>query len=157
MRPRPIVIIDTSVFIQDALSPTRKGAASQVLVNLPALATIVLCDEIRDELVEKLVERFHWTEEQVLDTYGPVLNAAAWVVPVEEQPWHRKVVNDDPDDTMLPRTAEAVYVELASLIAEGQERFIVSENTKHLIPGAAYSGFLFTNAHGLLLRMPNWP
>jgi len=150
------VIIDTSVFIQDALSRTRKGAASQVLIALPTLATIVLCKDIRDELVEKLVAKFHWTERNVVDTYGPVLDAAVWVTPVEEQPWHRKVVKDDPDDTMLPRTAEAVFVEKMSLISPDQDRYIVSENSKHLVPGAAYSGFLFVTAHDLLLRMPNW-
>jgi hypothetical protein len=150
------VIIDTSIFISDALSPGRTGAASQVLVALPTLATIVLCEDIRDELMEKLVEKFHWTERRVLESYGPVIDAAVWVTPVEEQPWHRKVVKGDPDDTMLPRTAEAVYVQKISLIDAGQDRFIVSANPKHLVPGAAYSGFLFVTAHDLLLRMPDW-
>ena len=65
MRSRPIVIIDTSVFITDALSPRRAGSASQILAILPTLATIVLCAEIRDELVEKLVVKFGWTAEAI--------------------------------------------------------------------------------------------
>lgn len=150
------MIIDTSIFISDALSPERRGSASQVLVALPTLATIVLCDDIRDELVEKLVEKFHWTERTVLETFGPILDAAVWVTPVVEQAWHRTVVNDDPDDTVLPRTAEAVYLDKMSLIDADQDRFIVSANRKHLVPGAAYSGFLFVSAHDLLLRMSNW-
>lgn len=37
---RPIVIIDTSVFLADAASPRRPGAATQVLRILPAAAKI---------------------------------------------------------------------------------------------------------------------
>ena len=72
-RPRPIVVIDTSVFLKDAMSPTHTGAASQILAILPAIATIVMCDEIRQEILEKFSEILGWTEKQVLTTYGPVL------------------------------------------------------------------------------------
>lgn len=48
-KPRPIVVIDTSVFISDALSRTQAGAASQVLAILPAVATIIMCEAIREE------------------------------------------------------------------------------------------------------------
>lgn len=70
---RPIIVIDTSVFLKDALSPTRKGAASQILAVLPAIATVVMCDEIRREIFEKLSELLDWTDEQALAIYGPVL------------------------------------------------------------------------------------
>jgi predicted nucleic acid-binding protein len=148
-KPRPIVVIDTSVFLKDALSPTHRGAASQILAILPAIATIVMCDEIRQEILEKFSEILGWTEKQVLTTYGPVLEAAIWVLPVPEQPWHRKVVHDD-DDTMLVRTAEAVFTEAPDRIEAAQLRFVVSENKKHLKPGTSYASFLCVTSHGLL-------
>jgi len=84
-KPRPIVVLDTSVFLKDAMSPTHKGAASQILAILPAIATIVLCDEIRQEILEKFSEILGWTEKQVMATYSPVFEAAIWVTPVPEQ------------------------------------------------------------------------
>ncbi|MDP2350932.1 MAG: hypothetical protein Q8M74_07225, partial [Chloroflexota bacterium] len=54
MIARPIVVIDTSVFLQDAFSKTRKGAASQLLTIVPVVAHVVMCDGIRDEIIEKL-------------------------------------------------------------------------------------------------------
>ena len=149
-KPRPLVVIDTSVFLKDAMSPKHKGAASQVLAILPAIATIVMCDEIRQEILEKFSEILGWTEKQVLTTYGPILEAAIWVIPVPEQPWHRKVVHDDEDDTMLVRTAEAVFTEAADRIEAAQLRFVVSENKRHLKPGTSYASFLCVTSHGLL-------
>lgn len=149
-RPRPIVVIDTSVFLKDAMSPTRKGAASQILAVLPAISTIVLCEEIRQEILQKLSELLGWTEDQVMTTYGPVFDAAIWVTPVAEEPQHLKVVGDDPDDTMLVRAAEAVFIEAADRLDVDQSRFVVSENRKHLKPGTNYATFLCVTSHGLL-------
>lgn len=152
-RPRPIVVIDTSVFMKDAMSKTGTAAASQVLAILPAIAHVVLCDEIRQEVIEKLTEYLGWTEKQVLARYGPVFDVAVWVTPVEEQAWHLKVVQEDPDDTMLPRAAEAVFTERPDLIDANQGRYVVSENTSDLVPGSNYASFLFVTAHGLLERI----
>jgi hypothetical protein len=149
-KPRPIVVIDTSVFLKDAMSPTRSGAASQILAILPAIATIVMCDEIRQEILEKSFELLGWTEKQVATTYGPVLEAAIWVTPVPEQSWHLEVVHHDPDDTMLMRTAEAVFTEASDRIEADQLRFVVSENRRHLKPGTSYASFRCVTSHGLL-------
>lgn len=61
---RPIVIIDTSVFLADAVSPGRAGAATQILRVLPAVAHIALCDDIRRELFEKLTGDLGWTNAE---------------------------------------------------------------------------------------------
>lgn len=45
-RPRPIVFVDTGVFLADAMSTTGAAVASQALAILPAVAHVVLCDEI---------------------------------------------------------------------------------------------------------------
>ena len=76
MASRPILVLDTSIFLQDAFSKKRKGAASQLLALAPAVAHIVMCDEIRDEILEKFDEYLGWSKAQVLARYGPVLDAA---------------------------------------------------------------------------------
>ncbi len=135
------------------MSKSRRGAASQVLAILPVIAHIVLCEDIRAELVEKAVELLGWTEQQVLARYGPVLDAAVWITPAPEQSWHSAIVSGDPDDTMLPRVAEAVFTECAHLTETDQHRYIVSENTRDLRPGSSAASFLFVTAHDLLRRL----
>ncbi len=152
-RPRPIVIVDTSVFLADAMSTTGAAAASQALAILPAVAHVVLCDEIRQEPDEKLTGRLGWTGAQILARYGPVFDAAVWVTPVAEESWHLGVVQGDPGDTMLPRAAEAVFTERPDLIDADQGRFVVSQNTRDLVPGSSYASFLFVTARELLDRL----
>lgn len=153
MAARPIVIVDTSIFIADALSPTRRGAASQVLAVLPAVAHVVLCHEIVDELGAKLDEHLGWSAADMWTIYGPVLEAALWVAPVPERADHRRAVNDDAGDTMLVRAAEAVYADLPDIVEADQLRFIASANTTDLRPGADYAGFRFGTAHDVLLAL----
>ena len=52
--PRPILIIDTSVFVKYALSRKRSGSATQLLAIAPAITQIVMCDELREEVLELL-------------------------------------------------------------------------------------------------------
>ena len=94
MAGRPIVILDTSVFIQDALSPEQNGAASQLLAIAPTVAHVVMCMEARTELFEKLSD-FGWSVEDVEARYGPLFDVAIWVEPVEEGPHHLKAVGND--------------------------------------------------------------
>jgi hypothetical protein len=149
-RPRPIAVIDTSVFLRDALSSTRRGAASRVLAILPVVAHVVLCEDIRMELVEKVKVYLGWTDADVRAAYGPVFRAARWLLPVPEGPHHLRIVHHDAADTMLVRVAEAVYSDAVDLLAPDQGRFIVTENTRHLPAGTAYAGFLAVTGHGML-------
>lgn len=144
--PRPILIIDTSVFVKDALSKNRTGAASQILALAPAIAYVVTCDDIVEEMVEKIVQHAGWTRAQVLEVYGAILAAAVVVTPVPEREDHRRFVNDDANDTMFVRVAEAIYEEAEGLIAADQVRIIVSENTHHLRSRSGYAGFLCRTA-----------
>ncbi len=153
MTARPIVVIDTSVFLQDAFSKTRRGAASQLLAIVPVVAHVVMCDDIRDEIFEKLEVHLGWSRAQVLSAYGPVLRAALWAEPVEEREDHRRIVNNDSDDTMFVRVAEAIYTDLPTIIEADQIRFIASENTNDFRPGSAYAGFIFGTAHDALVAL----
>jgi hypothetical protein len=109
-----------------------------------------MCEEIRDEIFEKVDEYLHWSRVQILARYAPVLDAALWITPVAEGPHHLKVVQNDPGDTVLVRVAEAVYAEAISIVGADQVRYIASENTGDFPPGAAYAGFLFGTAHTVL-------
>ena len=109
--PRPIVVIDTSVFLRDALSTSRAGAATQLLAILPAIAHVVMCNEIRDEVLTKAEEILGWPRRLTLERYGPLLSTAVFVTPVAEREDHRRVVHGDLDDTMFVRVAEAIYLE----------------------------------------------
>lgn len=151
--PRPILIIDTSVFVQDAMSKTRTGAATQILAIAPAIAHVVICNEMVDEVIAKIVQRAGWTSAQVLEVYGGVIAPAVVVTPVPETKVHRRFVKDDKDDTMFIRVAEAIYVEAPDLIEADQTRIIVSENTTHLRSGSAYAGFLCRTAADALRHL----
>ena len=95
------------------------------------------------------VQQLAIVDEDVLDRCGPIFDAALWVKPVDERPDHLKAVGMDPDDTMLVRVAEAVYV-VAPDIAVAPHKYIVSANTKHFPPGADYAGYRFETPDGLL-------
>ena len=153
MASRPILVLDTSIFLQDAFSKKRKGAASQLLALAPAVAHIVMCDEIRNEILEKFDEYLAWSKALVLARYGPVLDAAHWIRPVAEAPHHLKMVSGDADDTVFVRVAEAIYSEIPEIIGPDQIRYIVTENTSDFAPGAAYAGFLFGTAHTALMAL----
>lgn len=153
MASRPIMVLDTSIFLQDGFSRTLRGAASQLLAIAPAVAHIVMCEEIRDEILEKFAEHLAWSRAQVLARYGPVLDAAHWIRPVAEAPHHLKMVSGDADDTVFVRVAEAIYSEISEIIGPDQIRYIVTANTSDFPPGAAYAGFLFGTAHTALLAL----
>lgn len=141
--PRPIVIVDTSVLIADGLSRTRGGAASKVVAIVPAVVHLVLCMQIREELVRKLVGRAGWPEAAIDERYGPLFEAALWVEPVQETEQHRRFVNGDENDTMIPRTAEAIYLDprTSGLVTADQLRAIVAFDRRHLRPGSDWAGF----------------
>ena len=154
--PRPILIIDTSVFVKDALSRTRSGSATQLLAIAPAITQIVMCDELRKEVLELLERHLGWSTETARDTYGPIFDAARWVTPVPERDDHR-LMEHDIDDIILVRVAEAVFVDAIDITDADQVRYIVSENIRHLRPGSAYAGFLFGTAHRVFEALRNAP
>lgn len=54
---RPLVVLDTSIFVADAYSRTQRGGASTVLaLGSAGVIDIVLCEEIRAELREVFEE-----------------------------------------------------------------------------------------------------
>lgn len=145
-------MIDTSVFIADALGRER-GASSQVLAITAAGTCIpILSDELWDEVAAKLQDPGGMTLAAIEDRYAEITESAIWVEPVAETSAHRSFVADDPDDTVLPRMAEALY-DQAPEAAVVEEKFIVSLNRRHLRPGSNWAGFLCVTPHDLMARL----
>ncbi|MHB8400202.1 MAG: PIN domain-containing protein [Candidatus Limnocylindrales bacterium] len=152
---RALVVLDTSVFVADAYSMIRRGAASTVLALAAAgVIDVVLCEEIRAELREVF-------EEDQLDMrsidlifgrYAELFSRARWLTPVPQEPHHLKVVANDEEDTMVVRVAEAIFTQATDLVA-APDKFIVSANTKHFRPGTNYAGFQFVTARELVEKL----
>lgn len=112
-----------------------------------------LCDEIVDELVETIMAHARWTKAQILETYGPVLRSAVVVTPVDETETHRRFVDNDLDDTLFIRVAEAIVTQAPHILEADGLRLIVSENTNQFRPGPNYASFRRGTAHDALLRL----
>jgi predicted nucleic acid-binding protein len=121
---RPLVVLDTSVFVADAYSKTRQGGASTVLALAAAgVIDVVLCEEIRAELREVFEEDGldPRSIDLVFGRYADLFARARWLTPVPQGPHHLKVV--------------------------------ASANTKHFRPGTNYAGFQFVTARELVEKL----
>lgn len=147
------MVVDTSVFIADALSRTRSNAASQLLeIASAGLFELIMCGEIRLEVNEVLSRVGDMSPVDITARYDELWSAAHWVTPVEEQAHHLAVVNRDAGDTMVVRAAEAIYQQLPEL-ARAEDKFVVSYNRRHFRPGTSYAGFLFVTPRDLWRRI----
>jgi predicted nucleic acid-binding protein len=148
-----VTVFDTSVFVAEALSDDHAGSSTRVL-RLAAVGglQVVLSEDIRSELAGVLARRIGWTESDVRAYFGPVFDRASWLTPVPEEPHHLAAVQGHSADTIVVRTAEAIYVSNRPDLVAIPAKFVVSMNTKHFPPGATYAGFTFTTPHDLLAR-----
>ena len=147
----PVIVIDTSVFVADALSARRSNAPTRLLM-LAATGhfNLVLCEEIRTELRAVLSRKAGWTDLDVQQRFEPVFDRASWLTPVPEEPHHRAAVQGDSADAVIVRVAEAIYVSNRPDLVALPAKFVVSMNTRHFPPGATYAGFIFVTPHDLL-------
>lgn len=147
----PVIVIDTSVFVADGLSARRSNAPTRLLaLSAAGHFRVVLCEEIRTELAAVLSRKAGWTELDVQARFGPVFDRASWLTPVPEEAHHRAAVQGDSTDTVIVRVAEAIYVSNRPDLVALPAKFVVSMNTRHFPPGAAYAGFVFVTPHDLL-------
>lgn len=141
MAPAAVCIIDTSVFVADALAVVDREPASVLALIVTDVLLSVSCDELRLETLEKLEEVAGLASDVIDARYGPVWTRTLFVPPVVETDQHRQFVAGDADDTVLPRTAEAIYEHAPDAVVVAR-KYIVSRNTKHLRPGSSWGGFL---------------
>ena len=147
-----VAVIDTSVYVADALSRRQTGSPSRVLdLALNDDFHLVLSTEILAELIGAR-GRHTWSEARVMEYFGPVFDSAIWLKPVPHEPHHLSAVQGHSPDTIVVRTAEAIYVSNRPDLVAIPAKYVVSMNTKHFPPGAAYAGFMFVTPHQLLER-----
>lgn len=150
---RAVAVIDTSVFVADALSRRQMGAPSGVLeLALDDEFQVVLCEQIREELVRVLASRGGWTKSDIQSHFNHVFGRASWLTPVPEEPHHLAAVQGHSADTVVVRTAEAIYASNRPDLVAIPAKYVVSMNTKHFPPGATHAGFIFATPHDLLAR-----
>jgi predicted nucleic acid-binding protein len=146
-----VVVIDTSVFVADGLSERRIGSSTGVLRHATSSdLRVVLCPEIKTEIVRVLTRRAGWTPADVHARFQDVFDRAIWLKPVPEEPHHLAAVQGHSADTIVVRTAEAIYVSNRPDLVAIPAKYVVSMNTKHFPPGATYAGFMFVTPHDLL-------
>ena len=147
---RAVAVIDTSVYVADALSRHQTGSPSRVVdLALNDEFHLVLSNEILAELMGAL-RRHTWPEARVMDYFGPAFERAIWLTSVPEERHHLAAVQGHSADTIVVRTAEAIYVSNRPDLVAIPTKYVVSMNTKHFPPGATYAGFKFVTPHQLL-------
>lgn len=152
---RPLVVLDTSVFVADAYSKTRRGGASTVLALAAAgVVDVVLCEEIRAELREVFEDDGldPRSIDLILGRYAEIFTRVRWLIPVPQGTHHLKVVANDEEDTMVVRVAEAIFTQATDLVP-APDKFVVSANTKHFRPGTNYAGFQFVTAREFVEKL----
>jgi hypothetical protein len=148
---RAVAVIDTSVFVADAISKARVASPTRVLrMAVVDELHVLLCDQIEAEIVSVLARRAGWTAADVHTRFGPVFDRAVWLTPVLEEPHHLAAVQGHSADTIVVRTAEAIYLSPRPDLVAIPAKYVVSMNTKHFPPGATYAGFIFVTPHQLL-------
>jgi uncharacterized protein len=93
------------------------------------------CQEILDELAEKLRIKLHFTEEQRADTLADLLGFLKFVTITNTL----QVVASDPDEDKI--------IECALV---GSATYIVTGDKRHLLPLGQYGGIPLTSAAELL-------
>lgn len=120
---RPVAVFDTNVLFSGV---GWKGKPSQCL-DLARSGTVqaLTCQEIADELTEKLVTKLGLSADDVTDTLADLLSFLH-AVKITNQ---LKVVTADPDDDKV--------LECAAL---GGATHIVTGDKRHLLPLGSYQG-----------------
>jgi putative PIN family toxin of toxin-antitoxin system len=130
----PIVVFDTNILISTVLS--RRGTPSRCLqLAKEAKIISVTCQEILDELEEKLQNKFAYSLAGFQDEIQEVLKYSQ-LVRISNT---LNVITNDPDDNMV--------LECAVL---GNATHIVTGDKKHLLPLGNYQGIAIVTAADFL-------
>ncbi|MBI1928538.1 putative toxin-antitoxin system toxin component, PIN family [Candidatus Poribacteria bacterium] len=134
---RPVVVFDTNILLSGVgwrgtpyrcLELTRAGKVEGVT-----------CQEILDELVEKLTVKLNFSQSQVTDTIADLLSFMRFVSITNAM----KVIAADPDDD---KVLECAIV--------GGATHIVTGDRRHLLPLGSYRGIQIVTAADLLAQIP---
>lgn len=129
----PIVVFDTNVLLSGL---GWRGSPYRCL-ELARTGQIkaITCQELLDELLEKLEQKLNFTDSQITDTLSDLLSFLQ-VVKISNT---LNVIITDPDDNMVLECAVV-----------GHANYIVTGDKKHLLPLNNYQGIKIINAADFL-------
>jgi putative PIN family toxin of toxin-antitoxin system len=132
----PIVVFDTNVLLSGL---GWRGSPYRCL-ELARTGQIkaITCQELLDELLEKLEQKLNFTDSQITDTLSDLLSFLQ-VVKISNT---INVIITDPDDNMVLECAVV-----------GHANYIVTGDKKHLLPLQNYQGIEIVNAANFLSLM----
>lgn len=132
----PIVVFDTNVLLSGL---GWRGSPYRCL-ELARTGQIkaITCQELLDELLEKLEQKLNFTDAQITDTLSDLLSFLQ-VVKISNT---LNVIITDPDDNMV--------LECAVI---GRANYIITGDKKHLLPLQNYQGIEIVNAANFLSLM----
>jgi putative PIN family toxin of toxin-antitoxin system len=132
----PIVVFDTNVLLSGL---GWRGSPYRCL-ELARTGQIkaITCQELLDELLEKLEQKLNFTDSQITDTLSDLLSFLQ-VVKISNT---LNVIITDPDDNMV--------LECAVI---GRANYIITGDKKHLLPLQNYQGIEIVNAANFLSLM----
>lgn len=98
MTKRPRAVFDTNVFVSASLSKNANSPTRELLERWKnSEFTLVICDQIAKELLEKLTER-GLPEEAINEQISVLARSAEWVIVPDEK---IEVLLSDPDDNVV--------------------------------------------------------
>ena len=98
MTKRPRSVFDTNVFISASLSKNANSPTRELLERWKnSEFTLVICDQIAKELLEKLTER-GLPEEAINEQISALARSAEWVIVPDEK---IEALLSDPDDNVF--------------------------------------------------------
>ena len=132
----PIVVFDTNVLLSGL---GWRGSPYRCL-ELARTGQIkaITCQELLDELLEKLEQKLNFTDSQITDTLSDLLSFLQ-VVKISNT---LNVIITDPDDNMVLECAVV-----------GHANYIITGDKKHLLPLQNYQGIEIVNAANFLSLM----
>lgn len=98
MTKRPRAVFDTNVFVSASLSKNANSPTRELLQRWKnSEFTLVICDQIAKELLEKLPER-GLPEEAINEQISVLARSAEWVIVPDEK---IEALLSDPDDNVI--------------------------------------------------------
>jgi len=129
---RPRAVFDTNVFVSASLSNNANSPTRELLERWKRNEfTLIICDQIAKEVIEKLVARGVAPDEIEAQT-SALVRAAEWVVVPDER---IEALLSDPDDNVIVACA-----------VEGQANYLVTYDPHFNSLGGDYRGIKIVKA-----------
>jgi hypothetical protein len=148
---RWLAVLDSSVYVAALLTINPRSPNRETIeLGLAGVYILGTSEYIKGEVEEALLGEAGLQPEDVHTALSSVWRIARWLDPVDDSPIFAAAVRDEADRPIL-RAALGAYsvADLAPL----PEKFLISENTRHFIPGRNLYGFVCTTPGGFLARI----